>query len=234
MCWQEIPWYQDPNWLTAIGTIGTVIVALFGVGVYDYLIKPYLLGKRPILGITIIPLRPPDSHQTILSIGNLIKSKNVDAYLLRFRIKNKGKSPIENTEAMVEKLEDDNGTVKDFVPVNLKWSHHDSPTMPMIQRDMFKNCDFISLIQPSQANQAYERPLIPTEYNKFKVVGLLAPVVQTNINPYLEPGKNYCITIKFAGNNVSPQTLIYSFSFYDKWSDNTDEMLTNNIHIAPK
>lgn len=237
---------KNPNWANIVTTICIFLLGLLATGIYEYLIKPYLFGIRPLPKIEIDIQDRYDCHQTVIELtfpgvtldGESIGiTRHITAYLLRFKISNDGKYFIEDAEVMLVDLKKNNNgqwdRVKGFVPLNLKWSNYDSNnlTMPKIQPEMFKHCDFAYIVSLKEIKEEFSTSTATSPYaNNSDVACDLATAVKPFILPTLYPGK-YKIKIKFAGNNIKAVTKTRIFSFEDKWTDNESEMFEENITI---
>lgn len=118
------------DWLTAIGTIGAVVIALF----LNTLLKWY---RRPILTIEFENKAPFCRHvpQTNKSI----------AYFLRLRVKNTGRSMARDCEGKLVKIQDFNPRYErtDFDPSNLHWAGHGTSNAISIHKKAYEYLDII-------------------------------------------------------------------------------------------
>ncbi len=119
-----------PIWIGSIATILAVIVALFK----EELIK---IWRRPELEARI-KLAAPDCHKTKMTPSDINTGRIVerpDCYYFRLWIKNSGHQRAEKVQVFVSKLfrrHADGSFVEEdsFLPMNLRWSHSQSPIEP--------------------------------------------------------------------------------------------------------
>lgn len=217
---QQGHWYTDPQWL-AIG-----IALLLGIaGVFQDWIRGCF--KKPKLHISI-KMGPPDCHKTSFYQKD-VDRKICDTYYFRFRVENDGNYYAENVEAMVSEvyIKRDDGYVKldSFLPLNLLWSHYGQLNVPKIQPKLFKHLDFGHILE---SKYAY---LERSEINKANIFFAFDVAVKPNTGSHVLLPGDYKIKIIFAGNNLKPQEKTYHLILGDRWDDNEQEMLQENISI---
>lgn len=225
-----LPWYTDPQWWIVIVAFTASIVALFQDILHKWILK---LVYHPRINADL-RLRPgsPDS-QKIPFIDRCTGKKLCDSYYLRFWVQNGGNYRLEDTEAMVTEVSEKapNGEYREkenFLPLNLLWAHNDVVSMPKIQPRLHKHLNFGYITKSEFANLDHlgigTRPNI-----LFKFCFGIEPTHGSHI---LLPG-DYRITIVFASTNLSPIIKRYNFVIADKWDDNEQAMLQNNISMKP-
>jgi hypothetical protein len=209
-------WTARGTIILAIVTFFAVIVALFQEKIKDFFLKAKLEMK--------IILSPPDTHQIALTdqSGRLISK----CIYIRIRVTHlKGKSA-EDVEIMVSNFwQIINGKkirVKEFLPMNLKWSHFQSFTIPAINiripRGLFRHCDF-GRIQPKASIPVL---ILDTMVQPNPVADDLIP------NQFF-PGK-YEFELLLSGSNTKLIKKRWIIEFDNYWSDDEREML-KHIHI---
>ena len=222
----KTPWYENPQWWAAIATFVVAAIALV-LAIFQDKLRSLL--QKPILEIGI-KKEPPDCHKAVFrnpQTGDFL----YDCYYFRFKVENTGNYQMEDPEIMVIEIEERllDGTYhkrSDFLPMNLVWSYYRTVTMPKIQPKLFKHCDLGHIVKAEDANLE--------NYGKTKssnIVFILDVARQTFIGAHiLEPG-DYKIKIKFAANNLKPESKIYNLIIKDEWSDIEEEMLKRNVSI---
>lgn len=113
------------DWLTAIGTVGAVIVALFTIWLNSLPKKSKLMFR----GVSIInqDSNPENfDNRKLLDVGRLI-------------IKNTGKYEAKSVEAYIEKVIDNGEVRKDFIPMPLHWTHGELNKTGPIIRNIYPN-----------------------------------------------------------------------------------------------
>jgi hypothetical protein len=223
------------DFLTIWVALGGVIVALVGVcwalilgvgGILQDRIRA--LFRKPKLNVSI-RLEPPDCHK--IPIRHKITQNYVcDSYYFRFRVENDGNYQMEDVEAMVvevhRKIRGKFEKMHDFLPLNLVWANYHRPVMPKIQPRMFKHLDFGYITRAEFADLS----LFGIQGNPCVVFRLSLAAIPNTGSHILTPG-DFKIRILFAANNLKPVQKIYCISIKDNWTDDTKEMLGNNVSI---
>lgn len=215
-------WYQAPQWWAII-----VALLLGVIGIFQDWIRSWF--KKPKLKISI-SLSPPDCHKVSMtnsSTGQFI----CDCYYFRFKVENEGNYYAEDVEVMATELhkKEPNGQykkVEGFLPLNLVWAHYGYITIPKIQPNLFKHCDFGHILKSNFANLNYYN-INSTSNIVFQLDTAVAPNTGSHI---LLPG-DYNIKIIIAANNVKPHPTIYNLVISDMWTDNERDMLEKYISI---
>lgn len=220
------PWYRDSQWWAII------VALLLGVaGIFQEWIRA--IFKKPKLLVSI-KLSPPDCHKIALRSqphGQFI----CDTYYFRFKVTNEGNYPMEEIEVLAAELfRKNNGRynkVNNFLPINLHWAHNHVVTMGKIQPKLFKHCDFGHILQ---TNTELGQKII--SYYGFntnaKVFMQLDTFIEPNTGSHILLPGGYKIKLVFSANNVSPHEIWYKLNIKDKWTDNENEMLRDNIEIT--
>jgi hypothetical protein len=226
MFFQKSPWYENPQWWSAIATFFVAIIALILAIFQDWLRS---LFQKPELQMGI-KKEAPDCYKAIFrnpQTGEYLH----DCYYFRFKVDNTGNYQMEDAEIMIIEIEErllDGKYHKrtDFLPMNFVWSYYRTLTMPKIQPKLFKHCDLGHIMKAEDANLE--------NFGKTKssnIVLILDVVRPTFIGAHiLEPG-DYNIKIKFAANNLKPELKIYNVVIKDEWTENEEEMLKRNVSI---
>ena len=149
-------WFElSPEWLTAVGTISAVIVAL-GLALMQGLISWF---RRPILTIDFKQVEP-FCRYTTYSQGEevIIKGikywkfekqqnlgENQDSYWIRLKVKNKGRSMARDCEGKIARILDYDTLIErtDFDPVNLRWVRAEIIKQININRNTYEYLDLL-------------------------------------------------------------------------------------------
>jgi hypothetical protein len=207
-------------WISIIAatiTFLAVVVALFQEKIKDF----YRTAKLDVN----INLEPPDCHQIALtdSMGSTI----CNSIYIRFRVQHLSGDSAENVELMLSnfwrvKSDGLKEVVKEFLPMNLVWSHFQPPKIEVrIPKKLFRHCDFGSF-----------RPLAVNNGTILKLDTMVQPnpVAGGDLPNVILPGK-YNFEVMISGNNVKPLTKRWSLEFKNAWSEDESEML-NRIKIV--
>jgi hypothetical protein len=220
-------WWRDSQWWAIIVPF-LVALMLGALAIFQDWIRRLIW--KPKLNVSI-RLCSPDCQKIPLT-DTRSGQHLYDSYYFRFRMENTGNYKMEYVEAIITEVNKKraNGEYKKldkFLPLNLVWAHNNLVTIPNIQPGLFKHLNFGYIVQSENANLGYFGMQKSDETIVFKFTVEVEPNHGSHI---LLPG-DYNITIKFAANNLSPVTKKYNLLFPDKWDDNEEEMLRNNIGI---
>lgn len=216
-----IPVLTDPisniiQIVLAVITGLAVLVALFQEVIKDYFNKAKLVP-------TISP-KPPDCHQ--IELHNSQNGQYVSRVIyVRIRVEHTKGKTANNVEIILSKVEKKNEKskwteVKEFLPMNLKWSHTHTQTVTL-PPSSFRHCDLGSFGQ-------YNGQIV----NQFLIDTIVQPnpVANGKIPNLLSPGK-YKFHILLTGENVKPVIKSWTIDFSPSWSNDEDEMLKKYIEI---
>ncbi len=195
------------SWTVRISLAGILVALLLGViGIFQEKIRTWIL--KPKLKVVIenynISDRDPNS---------------IPRYNFVVRIKNSGKSTLEDAEALITDIWELNEGEKklNLMPFNLTWQQRGGITIPKIPIDTPKYFNFGYILKPkSEPEKSASYPSPSSIEFKF---------VDKKVN--LKSGE-YKIRIEFSANNVKPQIKIYKLDIKNKWADdvnNIKEML---------
>ena len=161
------------SWTVWISLAGILVALLLGVtGIFQEKIRTWIL--KPKLKIVIenynISDRDPNS---------------IPRYNFVVRIKNSGKSTLEDAEALISDIWQMKGNGEEkinFMPFNLIWKGHGGTTIPKIPIHTFKYFDFGNILEPAQLSEgSFEFKTVNNEVNlksgeyKIKVSDLFIP-----------------------------------------------------------
>lgn len=218
---EQIADNKDMPW-EAIVALLLGLAGIFGV---HEIIKNWRL--KPDIKVSI-KLEPPDSLK--IAMTNTATGQFLyDTYYFRFKVENTGNLKMEDVEVLALELhkKGNNGRfskVRNFLPMNLVWANVHEVTMPKIQPGLFKHCDFGHIVQNVNSSP-------------FGLAGRSSVIfiLETQVTPntgfnYLLPGE-YKIRLAFAANNLKPEYYWYQFKVEDRWDNNEQRMLSQNISI---
>lgn len=175
----SIPTSNSPSltdWLTAIGTIGTVIVALL-LASFNSLLKWY---RKPILTIEFENKEPYCRH--------VPQTNGSTAYFLRLRVKNTGKSMARDCEGKLVKILDVDPRYErsDFDPANLHWAGHGTNNAISIHKAAYEYLDIVHVRSDSSK--------IFLKTNEVEPRGF----------PLAFPRQDYILDVVLFGKNTKP------------------------------
>ena len=221
-----------PDWLTAVGTLGSVLVALFLALYGDWLRRLILHPKLQLKA----KVSRPDADKTQLVqqgiapiTGTPVQRKLTDVYYFRLAIKNIGNIAAENVQVFLESVdrqEDDRYVrAQRFSPMNLRWTHGNGQvTRPLLLPDMPPvYCDMAHICDPK--NRTVTGEDLPNVLPGDAVLGLDLEVKPFSNGHLLEPG-TYIFTLKLAASNCSPRTYRLEVVFPGTWSDDEERMFS--------
>lgn len=214
----SLPWVRDAKdfWVQvvlAIVTFFAVLVALFQEKIKDLFNKAILSPS--------IKLRPPDCHQ--IDLTNNLRQVVGKAIYIRICVSHeKGKSG-ENVEIILFRVLRKNKNdkwinVKEFLPMNLRWSHTHSQTVTIPPKS-FRHCDLGSFRKSQTTTKFLIDTIVqPNAVSGGKIPNLLSPAT-------------YKFEILLTGKNVKPVIKSWIIIFKPTWSDKESTMLKKNIQI---
>jgi hypothetical protein len=182
------------QWFAAGGTIGAVILALFG----NFFLRWY---RRPRLAATW-----EDNPPWTPKVPWVEPGWAGDRYWVRIRVKNSGKTRAEKVEVYASKLSERGADGKfvpipTFLPLDMKWSHSDALVIrDGISPDMATFCDIVALCDPANPNPRFQRQQ-PAATPPINLAELQLEAFTTcNL---LSPG-TYQLTLRIAAANAKP------------------------------
>jgi hypothetical protein len=145
-----------PEWLTAVGTMGAVVVALvlvlWGEKIGHLVVRPKL-SLRARVG-------RPDSERTQRQT-NTGASAGI-AYFFRLAVRNRGNAAAHDVQVYLDSVERIiNGKpekVTEYTPMNLVWAYRGSATLPTLLPDMPPTyCDLAHVDEPMPSRNLEEQ-----------------------------------------------------------------------------
>jgi len=227
---QIVPWYYNPSWWAAIGTLLAVSIALF-IAVFGEWLKSLI--KKPKLTISL-ELKPPDCHKIELTDPSTGK-RICDSYYLRMKVNNEGSAPASDVEIKALKLKKKNNqgkfiTDKNFLPLNLVWSHTQGRGIytPIIHPKLFRHCDLCHTIEKN-SNLLVTRDLL-LSFDTFPTPNKVSPERFPTI---VGPGE-YKLGIVVAAANFKPKNWSLDIKFTGEWFDKEKEMFQKGLRVEVK
>ena len=226
-----------PEWLTAIGTVAAVVVALFLAVFHEHLRRWWW---HPTLEIRLRN-SPPDSHRTIWT--HQARNLALPCYYFRIRVHNSGNASAENVEVFIERIErrradGEYENWQQFLPLNLLWSHYGFVYFPKIAPDTEKYCDLGHIFRPDQRQQ------LEREGEDNRLLGLsetetvmcLDLAVRPNTGSHLLPRAEYRIGVVAVAANAAVERRTLELNLTGQWFDDEPRMLREGIglNLAPK
>ena len=142
------------TWLTAIGTVGAVIVALYiALNQEKWRREEF----RPNLEVTA-DILPPECLKIPLKLLNLQTGQVINeaqSYYLRVKIRNTGTEAARNVEVYASSLDrvQDNNLMRmgEFPPMNLGWSNRNGLTyLQQLAPGTERYCDVAHIVEPAK------------------------------------------------------------------------------------
>ncbi len=216
--WKWLRKLLTPEWLTAIGTVGTAMLALL-LAAGDWIQRLFVHPKLHTDAIVEAP-----SAQKIMwrSTAGIDLG---EVWYFRLRITNRGKAAARDVQVFLANVDEANNgkltPVKEFLPMFLKWSNTDMVTTPTLWPDMPRFCDLVHITDP-EIKQNFKEDL-PGVRQLRGVLALDLEVRPNRRGHLLEPG-SYQFELKIAAKNSRPQTVKIQVNFDGLWYPDEEEM----------
>jgi hypothetical protein len=230
--WWDIAPSTLAQWFGAVGTIATVIVALFK--------DPILAWKRrPRLDVTCAK-EIPWTVKTPITVwqgrragGGIWKG---DCYFVRAKVENTGQTRAEKVQVSASKLakrgaDNEFADMPMILPLNMKWSN--SPPdgvvaiLDGISSRMSVFCDIVSVCDPANP---YQRRPAGTPANV--TVGQLQTEVEPFIDSHLLAPGTYRLTLRIAAANVEPIDRTIEFTHTGTWMQDDVAMRRDCLGVS--
>ena len=223
---------MTPEWLTAIGTLAAVAVALLLAVFHEHF---RTLFWHPTLEL-FVENRPPDSHLTTLT--NLQTGMQAACYYFRIRVRNSGNAMAKTVEVFVEEVSQRRADgvferKEDFLPLNLLWSHYGRPYFPSIPLGVYKHCDFGHIVDPSLRHQFpgedHPRLSVPQSQTVMCLDLVVRPATGTHLIP---PGSGpYRFVVVAAAANARLVRRTIEVNLTGQWFADESQMLSDGIGL---
>jgi hypothetical protein len=191
------------DWLTAIGTVGAVALALF----FAFVEK---IWQRPRLEISV-NFKPPDCGMGV---------PHSKALFLRLRVANRGRSAARSLEATIQQMCQREGDfwiqVPSFLPSNLLWTHVSAPILPNLLPGLERNLDLAQILEPTKPSLA-----------RLAFILSVVPAREYNV---LDPGA-YRFSVTVGAENAKAVTQVFELTLSGKWFADEDKMLSDGVRL---
>ena len=213
-------------WTAAIATFLAVIVALLKEELVALWRRPNLAARAQ--------LSAPDCHKTEITFTNQQTGTIVDrwpCYYLRIWVENTGNVRAEQVQIFVSRLlrKHADGMFKEerqFLPMNLRWSHTKEVFTSGISPKMGKHCDIGYIVHPSKAATAgHSVPGVPPG----KVVMCLDLEVAPNTRTHLLGPGTYRLELRLAASNSPPVPKTVELTLTGDWFDDESRMFADGV-----
>jgi hypothetical protein len=225
-----------PQWIIAVATIllAFATVLLAAVAAFQKIIENWIF--KPNLKVMSRACEPY-CHKNLLTItdqrtGAVIDS--VDGYYLRIEVTNSGRGRANQVEVFAKKLEKKqaDGSYRErseFDPMNLSWSHWETPIIDGISREMPKYCGLAHIYDPAK------RQRFPTHLRKNAPCGqaLLEFCLQRlpNTGTHVVESGLYRLHILVAAANARPKPFVVEINFSGQYFADESKMMSEGFGI---
>jgi hypothetical protein len=240
------------TWLSSIGTLLAIIVALFKEELIQLWRRPELIGR--------VALQAPDCEKMDIQVmasqnpqllisgtnvegqvsvtGSIVPNASLwrgEAYYFRIWIENRGRQRADDVQVFAAHLRFKHAdgifrSVETFLPMNLRWSHSRT-SLPDIFADinplMGKHCDLGFISDP-------ENPTLPALplLDRGQVTFDLALEALSNTQSHrLLPG-TYQLELRIAAANAKPVARQIQLTFSGRWYSDIKDMFKTGIGIT--
>lgn len=218
------PWWRDPNWVTAIGTVSAAVIAALAIAYSIFNEAIWTWWKRPKLVMSTTPGRP-DWVKTFLTdrTGKRIS----DCYYFRLRVRNKGRSRAESVQLFAKELKQKQAgkfhVIHTFPSMDLLWSNVQVPELS-ISPNVEKHCDLGFILDPMRDGRSVRTRLnVAPDRCLFTFELQAKPNDEAHI---VGPG-HYHLTIVAASENTSSVVRELELTITGDWFNNEAEMFSD-------
>ena len=226
------------EWLTAIGTLLAVIVALV-LALWGQQISQWL--THPVLYLDA-KVQQPDADKvqrwSQLAGGHVINLG--EYYFFRLSVSNTGNAAAKDVQIFLSKVEQLKAkhaeNISRFTPMNLVWTNterlspRDRVTKPVLLAHMPPVfCDLIHIGDP-QGRALPGGDDLDTVPKDKAVLGLDVEIPTYSKGHLLEPG-TYRLSLTLAASNCSPTQYVIEIWFPGEWFPQIEDMLNKGIRI---
>jgi len=204
------------DWLTAIGTVGTgvvaVVLAIWGNALRSVFYKPKLDSS--------VRMEAPYAHHLWREESGV----RTEGYYFRIGVENRGNDSAREVEVRLISLKRKNAEgaflpEPDFRPLNLRWSHVLKTVMPKIDRQLSKYCDLCHVWRKGED----------------LLMDLDTEVVPAEVRPLVWPTRKkagtYRIAIAVSAANAEPRFADFEIDFKGVWFDEPEAMFKTGLTI---
>ncbi|HVP76810.1 MAG TPA: hypothetical protein VMV04_02845, partial [Thermodesulfobacteriota bacterium] len=188
------------DWLTAIGTIGASVVALF-IAIFHERLRALFWHPK-----LVIRYENKSPDVSLIPVTNQKTGAKAKCYYFRLRIYNEGKSSAEIIEVFIEEIHRRQADGKfelwqEFIPLNLVWSHYGQPYFLRIPPNVYKHCDLGNILEPSERQNFPEHVHPQINVPQDKTMMCLGLITLPNTGSYLlVPGVYRIVLVAVAAN----------------------------------
>ncbi len=243
-CGQLADW--TTKWLTAIGTVGAVIVALV-IALFQNRLRRWC--NHPILEVSAstklpdcvkLPYIQP-AHLQFSPQPVVVQQHETTSYYLRVLVENASNETARNVEVYAKKLiryrksDSQWEEVFDFPPMNLVWSNsppEQGTYLRFLPPKMSKLCDVGHIIDPTDRKD-FEGDNNPALDLSPDEVSLTFDVIQKPLHKgHIVKQGDYRLEIVVAADNVDAVTRKVKIFFDGKWHSDRATMLRDHVGIG--
>ena len=219
---------ETATWAVAIATFLAVIVALFKEEMVRLWHRPKLSGSCLLVA--------PHCHKTELTYHDPATRQLIargDCYYLRIWIENQGYQRAEKVQVFASKLmrKHADGVFredKDFLPMNLRWSHSREVFAEGISPKMGRHCDLAYIEEPLLRAKG-GRTLTGVAPDKT-ILALDLEVKPNTLSVLLAPG-TYRLELKIAAANAPPKEKHIEINLTGDWFPDERKMFSDGVGI---
>jgi len=205
------------DWLTAVGTVGTGIVAV-GLAIWGNFLRGLVFKPKLVASIGT---EAPYAHH----LSRLEQDKKREAYWCRMGIENTGNISAREVEVRLISLVRKGSGGKyvsdpDFRPLNLNWSHTLKSVMPKIDQKLSKYCDLCHVWKTDGDLLLY----LDTEFEPAEV--------RPGVWPTRKVAGTYRVGIAVSAVNTRPAFFTFEIDFRGLWFDDALKMFNEGLLLA--
>jgi hypothetical protein len=219
------------EWLTAIGTVATAIIAVL-LALYGEQVKRWKWHPNLKLRARV---RRPDADK-VSRVARLESGHRIplgESWYFRLAVFNDGNETAENVQVFLARVERKHGhkleRVERFTPMNLRWTNTDDevtsrdrvtrPTLLVETPPVF--CDLLHISDPTTKRSQGED--LTGVVQEDGVLALDVQVATYSKGHLLEPGK-YLLHLTVAASNSPSVHYVMEVSYSGKWSPDEEAM----------
>lgn len=232
--WSLVP-SSFAQWVSGVGTLLAVIVALFKDSLMRKWRKPRLMATcaKEIPWTVRVPISVYTTTQTPGQVNVLWSGS---CYFIRLQVENTGRTRAEKVQVRALKLErrgidNEFADIPTTLPFNMKWANS-PPTAAVtvldgISSGMSAFCDLISLCDPANPHQRR-----PTGASTNTTTGQLQLEFELPDEWVLLTPGTYRLTLRIAAANVSPFDQTLQFTHSGNWTPDDVAMRRDELGVA--
>jgi hypothetical protein len=216
-----------PEWLTAIGTVGSVAVALL-LALWGEEIRRLVV--RPKLSLRARVQRPDSEKTQRMTIDGQYAGA---AYFFRLAVRNRGNIAAQNVQVFLARVDRVTGNkvekLDQFTPMNLLWAYRGNATLPTLLPDMPPvYCDLAHIDQP--VTMVNLPGLILNQTIQGAVLVLDVEFPPNTLGHMLTAG-TYHFHLILAASNCRPRNYKLEVAFSGIWIADEIQMFTTGFKM---